>query len=352
MSKLKKISDKKSISLALQGGGAHGAFTWGVLDRLLELDAFNIRGISGTSAGAMNAAVLISGYMDGGNEGARENLAKFWKMIGNMNPVSYMPHFPFENGNPFVWNLHWSPVYNFLDIMTRYYSPYEFNPMNFNPLRQVLSACVNTDNLKSCSMIRLFVSATSVSQGTARVFECHEITEDVLLASACLPFMYQAVEVEGEHYWDGGYMGNPMLEPLMPTCRDGDLLIVQINPLRRAALPTDARNIIDRLNEITFNSSLLAEIKQIQFINDLLSEVNYKKSKYKPVRLHMINLHEEMLGLDASSKLNANYHFFEYLRDLGRETADEWLEKNYASIGSESTMNMAETFKAKKARAA
>lgn len=344
-SKNNQKSATKKINIALQGGGAHGAFTWGVLDKLLELECFVFHGISATSAGAMNAAIMLSGYMDDGFEGARKNLAKFWQMIGDMNPVSFLPHSPLENANPYVWNLHWQPSYNMVDSITRFYSPYEFNPMNYNPLRTVLESCINIERLNMCSAVRLFVSATRVSDGQPRIFECNEITIDVLMASACLPTLYQAVEIDGEHYWDGGYVGNPMLHPLMENCRDSDVLIVQINPVHRNQHPTGAREIIDRLNEITFNSSLVQELRQIEFINKLLKKSNYKSDRYKHVRLHIIEPHDEMLVLDASSKMNANYHFFEYLRDLGRVSAEKWIEKNFANIGKQSTLDIEKLFR-------
>jgi len=343
--KIKAKEKKKQISLALQGGGAHGAFTWGVLDRLLELDCFNFNAISATSAGAMNAAVMMSGYLEGGNEGARANLEKFWRLIGDVNPLSRLPVMGWEKSNPYIWNMHLLPSYLMVDAFTRLYSPYEFNPLNYNPLRTILEQCIKTEYLNSCTTVRMFISATRVSDGQPRIFECEEISIDVLIASTSLPYLYQAVEIEGEHYWDGGYVGNPLLDPLMNECRDGDVLIVQINPVRREKHPTGAWDIVDRLNEITFNSSLLAELWQINFVNNMVENMGYKGEHYRPVRMHIIEPHAEMLLLDATSKLNAHYHFFEYLRDLGRESADKWIAANYDNVGKESTLDIPKLFR-------
>ena len=252
---VQRIADDVLVDLALQGGGAHGAFTWGVLDRLLEENKLRIDGISGTSAGAMNAAVLADGYTDGGAAGARAALDAFWAGVAQSARFS-----PFQRG-PLDrllgrWTLDQSPMYITMDLMSRLFSPYDLNPLGTNPLRDVLAKTVNFERLPR-SPIKLFVTATNVRTGRGRVFRNSELTVDVLLASACLPTMFQAVEIDGEHYWDGGYSGNPTMTPLVRECASSDTILVPINPVERPGVPRSARDILDRLNEVSFNAVLL-----------------------------------------------------------------------------------------------
>src|SRR5690349_14419574 len=259
----------KAINLALQGGGAHGAFTWGVLDRLLEDERLAIDGISACSAGAMNAAVLAYGYAVGGREGARDSLAGFWRRISEAALTSPLQPSPLDRvlGDH---SLRHSPAFVAFDMLTRLFSPYDYNPLGLNPLRDVLRRCVDFEVLaKAACPIKVFLSATNVRTGKVRVFERREVTVDAVLASACLPFLFQAVEIDGEAYWDGGYMGNPALFPLIYNCESADILVVHINPLERADVPRSATDIMNRINEISFNSSLMREMRAIAFVSRL-----------------------------------------------------------------------------------
>jgi NTE family protein len=250
----------KTVNLALQGGGSHGAFAWGVLDRLLEDGRIKIEGISATSAGAMNATVLAYGLAEGGTEGARSALAFFWRNIAEAARTSPLQPSPLDR----LLHNHWldfSPAFQMLDLMTRVFSPYQLNPLNINPLRDVLVQSVDFEQLRRCSSAKLFLSATNVRTGKVKIFNTSEITPDAVLASACLPFLFQAVEIDGEAYWDGGYMGNPAIFPLIYECVSTDVVIVHINPLARPDVPRTSGEIMNRINEISFNSSLMREAR-------------------------------------------------------------------------------------------
>jgi NTE family protein len=334
---------KCKINLALQGGGSHGAYTWGILDRLLEEENLTIDGISGTSAGAMNGAVLINGFLLDGRDGAKRALDKFWADIGHMSRFSpvknrFMDKL-FKN-----WNIDLSFGYHWFKILSQTFSPYETNPSNINPLRYLLEKDIDMQSLRESKSIKLFVSATNVRTGRPRVFKINEITEDVLLASACLPYLFQAVEINGEHYWDGGYAGNPALWPLIYGCDTDDILLVQINPLERHKLPKTAHDIMNRINEITFNSSLIAEIKAINFVSRMVHQNKLNKRSYKELRFHMIGPTEDMQELNASSKLNSDSEFLQHLKKLGRQAADLWIRTNYSKIGVKSSLDIEKTF--------
>lgn len=335
----------KKINLALQGGGAHGAYTWGVLDRLLEEDEKDlvIEGISGTSAGAMNAAMLVSGYMNGGRDGAKQQLEHFWRRISEAAVFSPLHKSPFERMLT-GWNMDLSPAYHWLDLMSRIFSPYETNPLNLNPMRDIIDELLDHEAVHECSLIKLFISATHVASGQARVFECHEMSTDVLLASACIPFLFQAVEVQGQHYWDGGYMGNPSIWPLIYHCESEDVVLVQINPIHDNQLPRSANEIINRMNEISFNSALIAEMRAIDFVSKLIREGSLETKRYKDMRMHLIYSADHMHHLNASSKMNADWNFFLYLKDIGRKTADHWLKAHWKDVGVKSTVNIREKF--------
>jgi NTE family protein len=334
----------KTVNLALQGGGAHGAFTWGVLDRLLEEGRIAFEGISATSAGAMNAAVLAYGLTIGGREGARKALTAYWRRISHaamMSPLqpSLMDRLTRDH------SLRWSPAFQFFDIMTRLMSPYEFNPMNLNPLRDVLDQSVDFEVLKrpDCP-VKLFLSATNVRTGKVKIFEHHELSASAVLASACLPFMFQAVEIDGEAYWDGGYMGNPALYPLIYSCKSADIVIVHINPLNRTEVPRTAADILNRINEISFNSSLMREMRAISFVTRLIAEKHIDDAELKHVLIHGIADDQLMTGLGVASKLNADWEFITHLRDVGRMRADTWLAENFAKVGVESTVDIHSKF--------
>ncbi len=337
----------KTINLAIQGGGSHGAFAWGVMDRLIEDGRLKIDGLCGTSAGAMNAVVFAYGNMVGGAEGARTALHEFWKKVSDagavFNPISRAPWQ--KMFGRYIQENSWS--FNLFDIISKMYSPYQFNPINFNPLRDVLAECVDFDVLKRCQETRLFISTTKVRSGNVRVFKTDEISLDVVMASACLPQLFQAVDVGGEHYWDGGYMGNPALFPLFYHTDTRDVVIIHINPLKRDTLPTDAEDITDRLNEITFNSSLLAEMRAIAFVTKLIEE-NWLKDEFKDrlknVIMHSIRADRVLEDLKVASKFNCNWDFLTDLRDRGRATADQWLKENYEHIGKKSTVDLHRDF--------
>lgn len=330
----------KSANLALQGGGAHGAFGWGVLDRLLEEEALSFDGVSATSAGAMNATLLACGLAEGGRDGAKDALAKFWRKIANSALFSPLQPTPLDR----IFHNHsleMSPAFLMMDIMTRVFSPYEVNPFNHNPLRKALEESVDFDKLRAESPVRLFLSATNVRQGKVRVFKTDEITSDAVLASACLPFMFQAVEIEGEPYWDGGYMGNPALFPLIYECDSRDIIVIHINPIMRSETPKTARDILNRINEISFNSSLMREMRAISFVTKLIDDGTINDDKMKRMFIHSIEAEDFMRKLGVSSKMNADWEFLTHLRDIGRECAEDWLESNYDDLGKRTSVDLA-----------
>lgn len=352
------------LNLALQGGGAHGAFTWGVLDRLLEEEDIEIHGISGTSAGAMNGAMLVSGWAKGGAQGAKDTLRSFWQDVAAASafvaPFTNMPNmggFPNMGGGPNMgsfavgdkaFNLGGNPFYAAFDMMSRVFSPYQTNPMNFNPLKTILERHLDVEALHTCCEKRLFVTATSVHTGHARVFRETEVDVNVLLASACIPFLFQAVEIDGEPFWDGGYMGNPAIWPLFYNTEVMDVLLVQINPLLRSDTPSTASDIINRLNEITFNSSLIAEMRAINFVSRLVKEHKLDETRYRDVRMHMVTGGDEFFKLDASSKMNARRDFFDALFEGGRAQAKAWIEQHKKDIGHKGSLDINDVFLDKK----
>ena len=333
----------KRINLALQGGGAHGAYTWGVLDRLLEEERLEVEAISGTSAGAMNAAVFADGMGRGGREEARRALEMFWRNISRAAQLGPLQPTPFDRlGNG--WNLDHSAAFVAFDMLTRMLSPYQFNPMNFNPLRDALTRSIDFKRLEDCRRVKLFISASNVKSGKVRVFKSGEITPDVLLASACLPFLFQAVTIDGDPYWDGGYMGNPAIFPLIYGAETPDVVIVQVNPLGCDSVPTTATEIMNRLNEISFNSSLMREMRAISFVTDLVDQGKLASNQYKRVNVHWIEAEKQMRGLGVSSKLNARMDFLLHLKEIGRQVADQWIVTHFDAIGQRSTIDIKEKF--------
>jgi NTE family protein len=332
-----KIADDVLVDLALQGGGAHGAFTWGVLDRLLEEPKLKIDGISGTSAGAMNAAVLAGGYADGGAEGARKALEAFWSAVAKSARFS-----PFQRG-PLDrmlgrWTLDQSPMFITMDLMSRVFSPYDLNPLGTNPLHDVLAETVDFSRLPK-SKIKLFVTATNVRTGRGRVFRNNELTPNVLLASACLPTLFQAVEINGEYYWDGGYSGNPTMTPLVRECSSSDTILVPINPVERPGVPRAARDILDRLNEVSFNAVLLKELRMIALLRQVAQPGDTEGAKWAGMRIHMVP-NKAMIDLGYSSKLNAEWEFLAMLRDEGRSAAETFLTAHAADLGKRSSIDL------------
>ncbi len=332
-------SNKRKINLALQGGGAHGAFTWGVLDRLLEDDRIAIEAISGTSAGAMNAVVVADGLVRNGPEGARALLKEFWTEVSHAGRFSPLQRAPLDMfmGN---WSLDTSPTYLFYEFLSRLASPYELNPWDVNPLKDILTKVVDFEQVCHCQKMKVFVSATNVETGRVRVFDPCELTCDMVMASACLPYMFRAVEIDGVPYWDGGYMGNPVLFPFYDATDVRDILIVQINPIERKGVPTTAREILNRVNEITFNGSLLKELRSVDFVRRLLEEGKLDSDAYKEINVHIVEAQDEMRYLGASSKLNAEWAFLEHLFNIGYKSCDEWLSLHFDAIGNRSTIDL------------
>jgi len=325
------------IDLALQGGGAHGAFTWGVLDRLIEEPWLQIDGISGTSAGAMNAAVMASGLEHGGVDGAKAALETFWKAVADAGRFSPMQRSPLAlmSGR---WTLENSPIYMATELMTRMFSPYDLNPLNAHPLRSILAETVDFDCLAKAPL-RLFITATNVRTGTGRIFRNAEITPDVLLASACLPTMFQAVEIDGEHYWDGGYVGNPTITPLVRECNSNDTILVQINPIVRDEVPKTARDIMNRLNEVAFNSPLVKELRMIALLNKVADVGHGEGAQWARMRIHRI-ASDRVTEVDSTSKLITEWTFLSALRDEGRRSAGLFLEAHGADLGKRSTLDL------------
>lgn len=332
----------RHINLALQGGGAHGAFTWGVLDRLLEEQRLEIEGISGTSAGAMNGAVLVSGYAQGGREGARQALDEYWEEVSRYAPMALVHRSPVDQIQQ-NWNTDQSPGVAAVEALFSMVSPYQLNPLNFHPLRPILEKIIDFKALQNCRSIKLFVSATNVRTGRNRIFDHAALTCDALIASACLPTLFQAVEFEGDPYWDGGYTGNPALYPLVYGCASKDIAIVQINPMERKGTPKTAAEIMNRLNEVTFNASLIAELRAIAFVQRLIDEDHlqgHAVNRLKKVHVHMIGSESEMLALGTSSKYNIDLEFLLFLKELGRDCAERWLTDHWDCIGKKSSLDI------------
>src|SRR5215831_13772028 len=328
--------DRVPIDLALQGGGSHGAFTWGVLDRLLEEKWLDVVAISGTSAGAMNAAVLADGWTAGGAEGAREALNQYWHRVSRAAAFSPLQRSPLDRlmGR---WTLDTSPAYVFTDLMSRLFSPYDL-PLDYNPLRKVLAESIDFERLAR-SPIKLFITATRVRTGRGRIFRNAEITADVLLASACLPTMFRAIEIDGEAYWDGGFAGNPTITPLVRETNAHDTILVQINPRERADMPRSAADILNRLNEISFNSPLMKELRMIALLRQVADPGTGEGARWAQMRTHRI-MTDALAKFGASSKLNAEWGFVTMLREEGRHAASEFLKAHADDLGRRSTADI------------
>jgi NTE family protein len=331
--------DPVSVDLGLQGGGAHGAFTWGVLDRLLEESWLRFDGVSGTSAGAMNAVVMADGLAAGGPPQARAELEQFWKRVSDAALLSPLRRGPLEilSGR---WTLDYSPVFAAMDIAARVLSPYDLNPFGANPLRRILADSVDFERLVRAP-IKIFVTATNVRTGRGRVFRNTDITPDVLLASACLPTLFQAVEIDGDPYWDGGYSGNPTMAPLIRECSSSDTILVQINPIERPGIPRTAREIHNRLNEVAFNAVLIKELRAAALLRKAADPGSGEGTVWAKMRVHRI-ASDVMVDLDYSSKLLAEWKFFLMLRDEGRKAAQAFLDAHGNDLGLRSTLDVDE----------
>ena len=328
----------KRVNLALQGGGAHGAFTWGVLDQLLEDGRLQIDGISGASAGAVNAVMLDDGLIRGGPQAARTRLAEFWRAVSVDGHLPELQRAVVERLFPFVprdglW----------LSTVSRFFSPYDLNPLNINPLKELIDRFVDFEAIRNESDRELFVSATNVHTGEVRTFRRPEITEEAVMASACLPLLFRAVEIDGVPYWDGGYGSNPALVPFLRATTTEDVLIVQINPRERRKIPTRTREIVTRVNEINFNASLLSELRAVNFVNRLIDEGKLRRGtgrgEFRRLRLHRIVMDETTLG--AAGTLNTGYESFEMLHKLGQRAARRFLDAHFHDVGRSSTIDSA-----------
>lgn len=334
----------KHVGVALQGGGAHGAFTWGVLDRLLEEETVVADAMCGTSAGAVNAVTCAYGLHIGGPQKAKELLEQLWRKVALSGSFLFKPGiFDQATGNGDIYN---SAGYMMFNALTQVMSPYNFNPLNYNPLKSILTDLIDFEDLHKYNKKKLFICATNVKTNRAKIFSNKDITVDTVLASACLPFLFQAVEIEGEHYWDGGYMGNPPIFPLITNTTLSDIVLIKINSININSVPTSARDIADRVNEISFNSSLINEMKLIHYRNELLRNGILKTDDKmnREIFVHTISGYDALSQLSYSSKMNTSWEFLTSLKERGREIATKWLESDFKEVGLKSTFDVEEHF--------
>jgi NTE family protein len=339
----KAPSATKRINLALQGGGAHGAFTWGVLDHLLSDERLSIEGISGTSAGAVNAVMLADGLTRGGRDAAQKRLADFWSAASSTGNLPAMQRALMERLLAFT-PLEGTPMQAWFDAMSKYFSPYDVNPLNINPLKDLFERFVDFDALRANTDLQIFISATNVQTGRVRIFPREKITAAAVMASACLPLLFRAVEIDGVPYWDGGYLGNPVIFPFFGSTTTEDVLVVQINPLVRQETPTSASEIMNRINEITFNSSLIGEYRAIEFVGRLIDQGKLPRGigpgQYRRINIHRIVLDRFGTHFDAFSKMSTDYDFFEMLHLSGKRAARRFLDEHFDDIGVKSTVDL------------
>jgi NTE family protein len=342
-SKPPAAASTKRINLALQGGGAHGAFTWGVLEQLLSDERLVIEGISGTSAGAINAVVLADGLGRGGRDGAQKRLGEFWRAASSSGNLPALQRKVLERLLSFT-PLEGTPVQAWFDALSRYFSPYDVNPLNINPLKDLIERFVDFDALRANADLQIFISATNVQTGRVRIFSRDKITADAVMASACLPLLFRAVEIDGVPYWDGGYLGNPVIFPFFRTTTTEDVLVVQINPLVRQETPTSSSEIMNRINEITFNSSLLGEYRAIEFVARQIDQGKLPRGtapgQYRRINVHRIVLDRFGTHFDAYSKLSTDYDFFEMLNVSGKRAARRFIDEHFDDIGVKSTVDL------------
>jgi NTE family protein len=331
------VAGRKVANLALQGGGSHGAFTWGVLDRLLEDTRLEFEGITATSAGAVNAVVLADGLAAGGREGAREALRVLWRKVSELASRGMFQPSPLDKANP-DHGLEHSPGYLFMESLTYFASPYQVNPYNFNPLKDLLAEAIDFARVRAQQAVKLFICATNVQTAKVNVFAGKDIRVEHVLASGCLPLMMHAVEVDGEYYWDGGFTGNPAIFPLHYECEAHDVIMVHITPANRPGVPTTSPAIMNRMQEISFNTSLIREMRMIDYLNNHIAED--KTGGTKRTRVHLIEAEDLIRELSWSSRLNGDWDFLIELFNGGRERADQWLAANFDRLGVESTIDL------------
>jgi NTE family protein len=334
---MSKLQEKKAINLALQGSGSHSAFTWGVLDRLLEDERLTFDGITATGAGSINAVVLADGLALGGREAAKKHLEIFWRRMSEIFSASIIAPSFFDKMNS-TFGLEHSPGYLFVDFVSRFMSPYQLNPFDLNPLRNLLNEIIDFQHVRRQKAVKLFLSATSVRTGKIAIFRTNEITADHVIASDCMPFRTRAPEINGEHYWDGGFMGNPAIFPVIYECDARDVLLIQLTPAERTDLPTSARAILDRMEEIVFNAALMREMRVIAMITQMIDDG--RLSGTKRMFFHLIEAEDITRVLSASSKMNLDWNFLMHLFAMGRARAEEWLTDNFKLLGVETTLDL------------
>ena len=340
-SKRGQVVSRKIVNLALQGGGSHGAFTWGVLDRLLEEERLDFEGISATSAGAVNAVVLVDGLAAGGREAAKHALRSYWKKVSDLASRGVFQPSMIDKANP-NFGLEHSPGYLFMESLTYFASPYQMNPFNYNPLKDLLAEAIDFERVRQQNNVKLFISATDVQTAKVKIFEGKELDVRHVLASTCLPLMMQAVEVNGEYYWDGSFSGNPAIFPLFYNCESPDILMVHITPAERRGVPNTSPSIMNRMQEISFNTSLIREMRTIAYLTKLIDAG--KVDGGKRVLVHLIEAEDLIRKLSWSSRLNGDWDFLMHLHEMGRRRADHWLKANFDSIGVASTVNLEEKY--------
>lgn len=333
----------KPLTLALQGGGSHGAFEWGLIERLLDEESVQIAAVTGSSAGAMNAVCLASGLATGGRAGAKTTLELFWRGVSDAGRRSVF-------GDTSIWTAAFSPqwmrgtpAWRWAESWMSSFSPSQFNPFDLNPLHDVLETAVNFKAVRERSPVQLYIAATNVRTGQGKVFRETELTAKHLMASACLPTLFKAVEIDGEAYWDGGYRANPALWPLFYEGTPDDVLLVTLNPFVRDHVPETAGEIVDRLNEITFNATITAELRAVAFVRRLLEEGLLKESargRYRAMRLHAVSADDRLADLGADSKSNTDWAFLSDLRERGRKAAEDWLTDHLAHVGKTATIDL------------
>ena len=333
---------QKKIAIALQGGGSHGSFAWGVLDRLLEDERFSIEGISGTSAGGMNAVAYLQGFAKNGNEGARESLYNFWKTLSEISLLSpYKPTLLDQMVGYF--NLDHSMTAFMAHKMIEGKSPYQWNPSRFNPLDLLIKRCFQLEPLRTFTKSKVFLCATHVATGKLKIFTNKDLSKEVLLASSCLPRLFHAVKVGEEFYWDGGYAGNPAIFPLIDGCETSDILVIQLTRQHCPKVPMSYQEIEDRLMEINNNLSLLREMRAIHFITQLIDSGAVNKP-LKRLHMHIIRNEIVFSPLAQQSSLNSDWKFIEYLFHWGRKTADIWIKDHFDDIGIRSSAHIEDDF--------
>jgi NTE family protein len=336
-------ADRKTINLALQGGGSHGAFAWGALDRILEDERIIIEGIVGTSAGAMNAVVTAYGLTLDGNEGARRSLRSFWEAVAELGTWSVMqPSWIDQLINP--GNLDYSPGWIVMDTLSRVWSPYQMNPANYHPLRDILTKQIDFERLARSDKIKLFVCASNVLTNRLHVFDLRDMSIDAVIASSCIPSVFQAVKIDNEYFWDGGYMGNPPIFPIIYNCKSTDVLLIMVNPIHIEEAPQTAQAILDRINTLSFNSSLMREMRAINFVNHLVERGYDDNGRLKKMLIHCIDAEDEMSKLGVSSKLNVSRAFLGWLFELGRSRADAFICDHFDKIGRDSSTSIEQRF--------